>query len=153
MAGLDRSRASDFIGMLQQLGNKVPFPIHIFSYPLLGSSTEQGCQHSNPNTRLQTTHKQATPHSRLSLHSLSVLLPTQPPTRTACYFVATQNSGARPVTEDPVQLCSEVIKTCQMASEALLLSERDTPIRWEPAHRHHPSIPTRSCASITLVFV
>eukprot|EP00035_Acanthoeca_spectabilis_P022830 m.446043 g.446043 ORF g.446043 m.446043 type:complete len:349 (+) comp19304_c0_seq1:265-1311(+) len=60
MAGLDKRRASDFIGMLQQLGGK--------------------------------------------------------------------DGRARPVTEDPVQLCSEAIKTCQMASESLLLRERDAPL-------------------------
>ena len=48
------------------------------------------------------------PHPFFLIRALSVLLPTQPPMRTARYSVATQNSGARPVTEDPVQLCSEV---------------------------------------------
>jgi len=33
--------------------------------------------------------------------------------------------GKQPVTEDPVQLCTEAIRTCQMASESLLLRERD----------------------------
>eukprot|EP00038_Savillea_parva_P028602 m.66042 g.66042 ORF g.66042 m.66042 type:complete len:349 (-) comp8333_c0_seq1:145-1191(-) len=60
MAGLDKRRASDFIGMLQQIGNK--------------------------------------------------------------------NDQARPVTNDPVHLCIETIRTCQMASESLLLSERDAPL-------------------------
>eukprot|EP00041_Stephanoeca_diplocostata_P004048 m.40463 g.40463 ORF g.40463 m.40463 type:complete len:344 (+) comp14820_c0_seq2:118-1149(+) len=64
MAGLDRRRASDFIGMLQQIGNK--------------------------------------------------------------------QENVAPVTSDPVELCSETIKTCQMASDALLLRERDLPLSAQP---------------------
>lgn len=41
-------------------------------------------------------------------------------------------NGGKEATQDPVQLCTETIKTTQMASDALLLKDRDVPLSQQP---------------------
>jgi hypothetical protein len=64
-------------------------------------------------------------------------------------IVVLQNTDARPVSDNPVQLCSEAIRTCQMASESLLLRERDSPLRCPRL----PSLSRRTIGHLTLISI
>ena len=147
MAGLDQKGRSDFLGMLKDLGGGVrlyrtkfppsaalsgrpppPDPLfnagrlaptrsHPSRTPALGKGLlgTHGSGESvvRPAPRPAACRSQPPAHSRTTPPSPPLAPPIQPTARDA-----------------QVMMCHDTVRSIQMASESLLLRERDLPIRW-----------------------